>query len=120
MGCVFRPPLLTRRPLPGCQTARVTGPAGEDIFCDEYGRVKVELHWDRRELGSDKSSCWLRVASSWAGERFGAVTIPRVGMEVVVSFLEGSGPPVDYRCRAEQDHACALRAAGEQKQNRIA
>ncbi|HBN8244545.1 type VI secretion system tip protein VgrG [Pseudomonas aeruginosa] len=86
----FRPPLLTRRPLPGCQTARVTGPAGEEIFCDEYGRVKVELHWDRRELGSDKSSCWLRVASSWAGERFGAVTIPRIGMEVVVSFLEGN------------------------------
>ncbi|MGY3260791.1 type VI secretion system Vgr family protein [Pseudomonas chlororaphis] len=86
----FRPPLLTRRPLLGCQTARVTGPTGEEIFCDEFGRVKVELHWDRRELGSDKSSCWLRVSSSWAGENFGAVTIPRVGMEVVVSFLEGN------------------------------
>ncbi|AMS16091.1 type IV secretion protein Rhs [Pseudomonas chlororaphis] len=86
----FRPPLLTRRPLAGSQTARVTGPAGEEIFCDEYGRVKVELHWDRLELGSDKSSCWLRVASSWAGESFGAVTIPRIGMEVVVSFLEGN------------------------------
>ncbi|WP_097303905.1 type VI secretion system Vgr family protein [Pseudomonas chlororaphis] len=86
----FRPPLLTRRPLSGSQTARVTGPAGEEIFCDEFGRVKVELHWDRLELGSDKSSCWLRVASSWAGENFGAVTIPRIGMEVVVSFLEGN------------------------------
>ncbi|AZD09024.1 VgrG protein [Pseudomonas chlororaphis] len=86
----FRPPLLNRRPLLGCQTARVTGPAGEEIFCDEFGRVKVELHWDRRELGSDKSSCWLRVASNWAGENFGAVTIPRIGMEVVVSFLEGN------------------------------
>lgn len=63
----FRPPLLTRRPLLGSQTARVTGPTGEEIFCDEFGRVKVELHWDRRELGSDKSSCWLRVSSSWAG-----------------------------------------------------
>ncbi|AZD16484.1 type VI secretion system tip protein VgrG [Pseudomonas chlororaphis] len=86
----FRPPLLTRRPLLGCQTARVTGPTGEEIFCDEFGRVKVELHWDRRELGSDKSSCWLRVSSSWAGENFGAVTIPRIGMEVVVTFLEGN------------------------------
>ncbi|AMS12845.1 type IV secretion protein Rhs [Pseudomonas chlororaphis] len=86
----FRPPLLTRRPLLGCQTARVTGPTGEEIFCDEFGRVKVELHWDRRELGSDKSSCWLRVSSSWAGENFGTVTIPRIGMEVVVSFLEGN------------------------------
>ncbi|WP_053279704.1 type VI secretion system tip protein VgrG, partial [Pseudomonas chlororaphis] len=86
----FRPPLLARRPLLGCQTARVTGPAGEEIFCDEFGRVKVELHWDRLELGSDKSSCWLRVSSSWAGENFGAVTVPRIGMEVVVSFLEGN------------------------------
>ncbi|QQZ39811.1 type VI secretion system tip protein VgrG [Pseudomonas sp. SK3(2021)] len=86
----FRPPLLARRPLLGCQTARVTGPVGEEIFCDDFGRVKVEMHWDRLELGSDKSSCWLRVSSSWAGENFGAVTIPRVGMEVVVSFLEGN------------------------------
>ncbi|WP_338805786.1 type VI secretion system tip protein VgrG [Pseudomonas chlororaphis] len=86
----FRPPRPTRRPLLGCQTARVTGPAGEEIFCDEFGRVKVEMHWDRLELGSDKSSCWLRVSSSWAGENFGTVTIPRIGMEVVVSFLEGN------------------------------
>jgi type VI secretion system secreted protein VgrG len=71
------------------QTARVTGPPGEEIFCDEYGRVRVELPWDRAELNSEKSSCWLRVASSWAGEGFGAVTIPRVGMEVVVTFQEG-------------------------------
>ncbi|KJK02951.1 type VI secretion system tip protein TssI/VgrG, partial [Pseudomonas tussilaginis] len=66
-----------------------TGPAGEEIFCDEYGRVKVEFHWDRAELNSDKSSCWLRVASSWAGQGFGAVTLPRIGMEVLVTYLEG-------------------------------
>lgn len=86
----YRPPLITRKTVLVSQTARVTGPAGEEIFCDEYGRVKAELHWDRAELGSDKSSCWLRVSSSWAGDSFGAVTIPRIGMEVVVTYLEGN------------------------------
>lgn len=86
----YRPPLVSRKSVLVSQTARVTGPAGEEIFCDEYGRVKVEFHWDRAELGSDKSSCWLRVSASWAGEGFGAVTIPRIGMEVVVTYLEGN------------------------------
>ncbi|MFJ4116045.1 type VI secretion system tip protein VgrG [Pseudomonas psychrophila] len=86
----YRPPLVMRQSVLVSQTARVTGPVGEEIFCDEYGRVKVEFHWDRAELGSDKSSCWLRVSSSWAGEGFGAVTIPRIGMEVVVTYLEGN------------------------------
>ncbi|WP_350614836.1 type VI secretion system tip protein VgrG [Pseudomonas sp. HY7a-MNA-CIBAN-0227] len=86
----YRPPLVARNTVLVSQTARVTGPAGEEIFCDEYGRVKVEFHWDRAELGSDKSSCWLRVSSSWAGEGFGSVTIPRIGMEVVVTYLEGN------------------------------
>ncbi|MGB9091004.1 MAG: type VI secretion system tip protein VgrG [Pseudomonas farsensis] len=86
----YRPPLVTRKALLVSQTARVTGPAGEEIFCDEYGRVKVEFHWDRAELSSDKSSCWLRVSSSWAGANFGSVTIPRIGMEVVVTYLEGN------------------------------
>ena len=86
----YRPPLVTRQSVLVSQTARVTGPPGEEIFCDEYGRVKVEFHWDRAERGSDKSSCWLRVSSSWAGDSFGAVTIPRIGMEVVVTYLEGN------------------------------
>jgi len=86
----YRPPLVTRKTVLVSQTARVTGPAGEEIFCDEYGRVKVEFHWDRAERGSDKSSCWLRVSSNWAGEGFGSVTIPRIGMEVVVTYLEGN------------------------------
>ncbi|MPQ85867.1 type VI secretion system tip protein VgrG [Pseudomonas sp. MAFF 730085] len=73
----------------GCQTALVTGPKGESIHCDRHGRVKVQFYWDREGQADDKSSCWLRVASSWAGDSHGAVTIPRVGMEVLVSFLEG-------------------------------
>lgn len=86
---VFRPPLpAPRRPLVS-QTARVTGPIGEEIYCDEFGRVKCEFPWDRAELDSERSSCWLRVSSNWAGESFGSVTIPRIGMEVLVTFLEG-------------------------------
>ncbi|TFB41739.1 type VI secretion system tip protein VgrG [Pseudomonas sp. F01002] len=85
----YRPPLRPRKTMLVSQTARVTGPVGEEIYCDEFGRVKVELPWDRAELNSEKSSCWLRVSSSWAGENFGAVTIPRIGMEVVVAYLEG-------------------------------
>ena len=88
---VFRPPLPAPKPLIVSQTARVTGPAGEEIFCDEYGRVKIEFHWDRAERNSDKSSCWIRVASTLAGDHFGTVAIPRIGMEVVVSFTEGDG-----------------------------
>ncbi|WP_442113480.1 type VI secretion system Vgr family protein [Pseudomonas sp. NUPR-001] len=85
----YRPPLVKRPAQLVAQTARVTGPEGEEIYCDEYGRVKVELHWDRAELNSDKSSCWLRVASGWAGAGYGAVTVPRIGMEVLVTYLEG-------------------------------
>ncbi|MHC8352947.1 type VI secretion system Vgr family protein [Pseudomonas sp. RT4P38] len=85
----YRPPLRPRKTVLVSQTARVTGPVGEEIYCDEYGRVRVELPWDRAELNSEKSSCWLRVSSNWAGEKFGSVTIPRIGMEVVVTYLEG-------------------------------
>lgn len=73
----------------GSQSAVVTGPAGEEIHCDRYGRVKVQFFWDREGKADDKTSCWLRVASGWAGNRFGAISIPRVGMEVLVDFLEG-------------------------------
>ncbi|MFJ2323522.1 type VI secretion system tip protein VgrG [Pseudomonas sp. NPDC087817] len=86
---VFRPPLPAPcRPLVS-QTARVTGPANEEIYCDENGRVKCQFFWDRAEFNSERSSCWIRVSSSWAGENFGSVTIPRIGMEVVVTYLEG-------------------------------
>jgi len=85
----FRPPLPPARAPLVTQTARVTGPQGQEIYCDELGRVKIELPWDRAELNSEKSSCWVRVSSSWAGENFGAVTIPRIGMEVVISYVEG-------------------------------
>ncbi|OPA91607.1 type IV secretion protein Rhs [Pseudomonas fluorescens] len=86
----YRPPHKHPKPgINGSQTATVTGPAGEEVHCDAYGRVKVRFHWDRLDTSDDKSSCWVRVASGWAGDGFGATMIPRVGMEVLVTFLEG-------------------------------
>ena len=86
----YRPALEHPKPrVLGSQTAMVTGPKGEEIHCDQYGRIKVQFHWDREGLADDKTSCWLRVSSSWAGDRYGAISIPRIGMEVLVTFLEG-------------------------------
>lgn len=86
----FRP--LRRTPKPyilGGQTATVVGPAGEEIFTDKYGRIKVQFHWDREGQLDSASSCWVRVSQVWAGNKWGGVFIPRIGMEVVVHFLEG-------------------------------
>lgn len=86
----FRAPRITPKPsIPGPQTARVVGPAGEEIWTDEYGRVKVQFHWDRRSAADENSSCWIRVAQVWAGKKWGAMYIPRIGQEVIVEFLEG-------------------------------
>jgi type VI secretion system secreted protein VgrG len=86
----FRPRRLTPTPsIPGIQTATVVGPAGEEIHVDEYGRVKVQFHWDREGQRDDKASCWVRVAQSWGGPAWGAQYLPRIGHEVVVRFLEG-------------------------------
>ena len=102
----FRPAL--RHPKPkvlGSQTAVVTGPAGEEIHCDEYGRVKIQFHWDRDGQADDKTSCWLRVSSSWAGDRYGGIAIPRVGMEVLVTFLEGDpDQPLVTGCLYHKEH----------------
>ncbi len=73
----------------GVQTAIVTGPSGEEIYTDEYGRVKVQFHWDRLGKNDEKSSCWVRVSQVWAGNEWGAMHIPRIGQEVIVDFLEG-------------------------------
>ena len=87
---LFRPPRLTPKPVVhGPQTAVVVGPAGEEIYCDKYGRVKVQFHWDRYGTHDDKSSCFIRVAQWLAGPQWGAIFTPRIGMEVIVEFLEG-------------------------------
>ncbi len=86
----FRPLRKTPKPIiQGSQTATVVGPAGEEIFTDKYGRVKVQFHWDRDGQVNESSSCWVRVAQTWAGNRWGTMFIPRIGMEVLVHFLEG-------------------------------
>ena len=86
----FRPKRMTEKPfVHGPQTAMVVGPAGEKIFTDKYGRVRVHFHWDRYNPRDDKSSCWIRVSQSWGGRGWGAVNLPHVGHEVIVSFLEG-------------------------------
>jgi len=87
---LFRPPLVATKPISsGVETATVTGPAGEVIYVDEWGRVKVRFHWDRSPDQPGKTSCWMRVAHHAAGEGFGNVDLPRVGQEVIVDFLNG-------------------------------
>ncbi|WP_445011368.1 type VI secretion system tip protein TssI/VgrG [Vreelandella stevensii] len=73
----------------GPQVAFVVGPEGEEIHCDEHGRVKVQFPWDRYAEPNDTASCWVRVAQGWAGGGYGSIAIPRIGHEVIVSFLEG-------------------------------
>jgi type VI secretion system secreted protein VgrG len=86
----FRPQRVTPHPfVQGCQTAVVVGPAGEEIYTDKYGRVKAQFHWDREGKKNENSSCWIRVSHPWAGQGWGAISIPRIGQEVIVDFLEG-------------------------------
>jgi len=86
----FRPPRITPRPkILGTQTAVVVGKSGEEIWTDPYGRIKVQFHWDRDGGWDENSSCWVRVAQVWAGKNWGTLFIPRIGTEVVVSFLDG-------------------------------
>jgi type VI secretion system secreted protein VgrG len=86
----FRPSRTTPKPIvQGPQTAVVVGPAGDEIYTDKYGRVKVSFHWDRYSKSNETSSCWVRVAQVWAGKQWGGMHIPRIGQEVIIEFLEG-------------------------------
>lgn len=86
----YRAPRTTPKPVvQGPQTAMVVGPGGEEIYTDQYGRVKVQFHWDREGKKDENSSCWIRVSQVWAGKGWGAIDIPRIGQEVIVDFLEG-------------------------------
>src|ERR1700733_2695586 len=86
----FRPPRTAHRPfVQGPQTAIVVGPSGDEIYPDKFGRVKVQFHWDRAGKYDADSSFWIRVSQAWAGEGWGAVSLPRIGQEVIVDFLEG-------------------------------
>ena len=86
----YRAPRITPKPVvQGPQTAIVVGKAGEEIDTDQYGRVKCHFHWDRYDNADENSSCWIRVTQSWAGKKWGALYLPRIGQEVIVDFLEG-------------------------------
>ncbi len=87
---VYRPASVTPRPrIDGVQTAVVVGKSGDEIYTDKYGRIKIQFHWDRYGAKNETSSCWVRVSTPWAGNKWGSVTIPRVGQEVVVTFVNG-------------------------------
>ncbi len=87
---VYRPRRRALKPVVrGTQTALVVGKAGEEIWVDQYGRVKVQFYWDREGAKDENSSCWIRVAQGWAGKQWGAIQIPRIGQEVLITFLEG-------------------------------
>ncbi|MGN6086170.1 type VI secretion system tip protein TssI/VgrG [Trinickia sp.] len=86
----FRPPLVTPRPVvAGNHTATVSGSSGEEIWTDAYGRIKVKFHWDRSDTQNENTSCWVRVAQTVAGNGWGHFFLPRVGQEVIVSYVDG-------------------------------
>ena len=91
LDMAFRAPQITPLPThPGVQTAVVVGKKGEEIWTDQYGRVKVQFHWDREGKRDDNSSCWIRTSVPWSGKGWGAIGVPRVGQEVVVQFEDGN------------------------------
>jgi type VI secretion system secreted protein VgrG len=85
----WKAPLLPKPRIDGPQIATVVGPVGEEIFCDEWGRVKIQWPWDREGKNDEQSSCWVRVAQNWAGATWGHIAIPRIGQEVIVALLDG-------------------------------
>jgi type VI secretion system secreted protein VgrG len=114
-GVPFRAPRQTPRPrIVGPQTATVTGPEGQEIFVDKYGRVKVLFPWDRNSPANADSSCWVRVAQFWAGPRFGAFFWPRIGHEVVVTFEDGDPDrPLIVGCVYNADNMPPLELPGD-------
>lgn len=103
----WRPDRLHPRPrIPGVQTATVVGPSGEEIFTDAHGRIKVQFHWDRGGGFDSDSSCFVRVVQPWAGNGWGALFLPRVGMEVTVTFVDGDPDrPIVTGCLYNGTHA---------------
>jgi type VI secretion system secreted protein VgrG len=86
----YRPPMDTPKPkVIGVESATVVGPPGEEIHCDEFGRVRVHFHWDRQSRMDDNSSCWIHVSHPWGGAGYGGMNLPRIGQEVLVDFLGG-------------------------------
>ena len=86
----YHPPLVQPKPkVSGIENATVVGPAGEEIHTDEFGRVRVQFHWDRYGKQDENSSCWIHVSQPWGGSGYGGSSLPRIGQEVIVDFLGG-------------------------------
>ena len=117
----FRPPRLS--PLPrvsGSQTALVVGPSGEEIWTDTHGRIKVQFHWDRIGVKDENSSCWVRVSQSWAGLGWGSLFLPRIGQEVVVSYVDGDPDrPIVTGCVYNAENTTPVTLPGMQTQSTI-
>lgn len=117
----YRPPAIARKPvMQGPQTAMVVGKAGEEIWTDKYGRIKLQFHWERDGKADETSSCWVRVQQGWAGKGWGMIFTPRIGMEVVVSFLEGDpDQPLVTGCVYNGDSMPPYALPGEQTRSTI-
>lgn len=117
----LRPSAWTPKPrVHGPQTAIVCGAAGEEIDVDEHGRIRVQFHWQEHPSYDESASCWVRVAQSWAGPNWGAQFIPRIGMEVVVEFLEGNPDrPLVTGCVYNGDNAPPFELPGDKTQSGI-
>ncbi len=118
---VFHPARETPRPIiHGTQTATVAGKSGEEIWTDQYGRIVVQFHWDQAGKNDEKSSCWIRVSQGWAGKQWGSIFIPRIGQEVIVSFLEGNPDrPIVTGCVYNAVQTVPYTLPGEQTKSTI-
>jgi type VI secretion system secreted protein VgrG len=115
-----RPPPVPRVHRQVLETATVVGPPGEEIYTDHHGRVKVQFHWDLAGRGDERSSCWVRVNQTWGGASWGTQFIPRVGMEVIVSFLGGDQDrPVVLGCLYNGENTAPFVLPGDRTRSGI-
>ncbi len=116
----YRPARVTPKPRMHTQTAKVVGKAGEEIWTDEYGRIKIQFPWDRDGKNDEASSCWVRVAFPWSGKGFGMQFVPRIGQEVIVTFIDGDPDrPLVTGCVYNGDNALPYALPANQTQSGI-
>ncbi|MGY4533144.1 type VI secretion system secreted protein VgrG [Pseudomonas sp. TE3786] len=117
---VYRPPRVTQKPRMHTQTALVVGKAGEEIWTDEYGRIKLQFPWDRDGKNDESSSCWVRVVLPWTGKGWGMQFVPRIGQEVIVTFIDGDPDrPLVTGCVYNGDNPVPFELPANQTQSGI-
>jgi type VI secretion system secreted protein VgrG len=121
LAAAFRPPITVKKPrVMGVQTATVTGPPGEEVYCDEFGRIKILPHWDRLSGADEASSWWVRLAQPIAGAGFGVMMLPRIGMEVIVDFINGDPDrPIVVGCLHNGDNPPPYALPGDKTKTAI-